>query len=215
MSWPESNGSRALVGYTSLLLFFDWSLFLASLKLMHCIPGKVCVSLHELWAVYQLVAFLGILRDEMYYINLNCFYCYTLRVNISQVIWNLLPLGRQVFSGVIPVFHVEALLKHVAQNALRWCSLLDAAKLAATLISCRKKESWGGRRQVSWACFTTFPPAITLFPISTAPVWLQTEWKHLMGKIWTGSTLIIKKGLSPCRQLWHLVMLQSLVLPSK
>lgn len=117
----------------------------------------------------QLVAFLRILRDEMYYINLNCFYCYALRVNISQVIWNLLALGRQVFFGVIPVFHVEALLKHVAQKALSWCSLPDAAKLAATLVSYRKKESWGGRRQVSWACFTTFPPAITLLAISTAP----------------------------------------------
>lgn len=100
---------------------------------------------------------------------LNCFYCYALRVNISQVIWNLLALGRQVFSGVIPVFHVEALLKHVAQKALSWCSLPDAAKLAATLVSYREKESWGGRRQVSWACFTTFPPAITLLPISTDP----------------------------------------------
>lgn len=87
----------------------------------------------------QLVAFLGILRDEMYYINLNCFYCYALSVNISQVIWNLLPLGRQVFSGVIPIFHVEALLKHVAQKALSWCSLSDAAKLAATRVSCRKR----------------------------------------------------------------------------
>lgn len=88
---------------------------------------------------YQLVAFLGILRDEMYYINLNCFYCYALSVSISQVIWNLLPLGRQVFSGVIPIFHAEALLKHVAQKALSWCSLSDAAKLAATCASCRKR----------------------------------------------------------------------------
>lgn len=54
VSWPESNGSRVLVGYTSLFLFFDCSLFLACLKLMHCIPGKVCTSLHELWAVYPI-----------------------------------------------------------------------------------------------------------------------------------------------------------------
>lgn len=51
---------------------------------MLCISGKVCISLHELGTVYQLVAFLGILRDEMYCINLNCFYCYALRVNKSS-----------------------------------------------------------------------------------------------------------------------------------
>lgn len=79
---------------------------------MHCIPGKVCISLHELWAVYQLVALLGILRDEMYYINLNCFKGEYKSSNLKFA-----TLGRQIFSVAIPIFHVETLLKHVAQKA--------------------------------------------------------------------------------------------------
>lgn len=156
----------------------------------------------SLWTVglfiNPLLACLEILRDEMCDINLNCFCCYALGVNIGHFIWNLLPLGRRVFSGVIPISLMEVLLQHVARSAfaLSWCFCL----LQQNLLPCIRKavQREGEQRWVSWAYSTTSPSAtqITLLPVSMAPS-PTAEWKHLIQKTPTGSVLTITKGLSP------------------